>query len=189
MYAPMHELTMSHYISPNLINHPPKLFCQLAGCNIPIPLEPYPPPFSLLLAASAELAPSERDVRRFFCSEEHRDQCWKTEKGWFDRRVAMPSVSLSWPRSGGDADDGGESSEWPNRLEIASIEPSCVSSSRVGSAWIAISSSVGSIWTANTSLDPCVEWWTFEPESKTKSIGGGRSSGLGAGLWMVCSPQ
>lgn len=92
----MHGLTMSHYISPNLINHPPKLFCQLAGCNIPIPLEPYPPPFSLLLAASAELAPSERDVRRFFCSEEHRDQCWKTEKGWFDRRVAMPSVSRSY---------------------------------------------------------------------------------------------
>jgi hypothetical protein len=95
MYVTIHELTMSHYISPNLINHPPKLFCQLAGCNIPIPLETYPPPFSLLLAASAELAPSERDVRRFFCSEEHRDQCWKTEKGWFDRRVAMPSVSRS----------------------------------------------------------------------------------------------
>jgi hypothetical protein len=84
---------MSHYISPNLINHPPKLFCQLAGCNLPIPLEPYPPPFSLLKIASAELAPSERDIRRFFCSEEHRDQCWKTEQGWFDRRVAMPSVS------------------------------------------------------------------------------------------------
>jgi len=120
---------MSHYISPNLINHPPKLFCQLAGCNIPIPLEPYPPPppFSLLLAASAELAPSERDVRRFFCSEEHRDRCWKTEKGWFDRRVAMPSVSTSWPRFVGDAEDGGESSEWSNGVEIASIKPSCVS--------------------------------------------------------------
>jgi len=121
-----YSLTMSHYISPNLINHPPKLFCQLAGCNIPIHLEPYPPPFSLLLAASAELAPSERDVRRFFCSEEHRDQCWKTEKGWFDRRVAMPSVSLSWPRLDGDADNVGESGKRSNGMEITSIKPPCV---------------------------------------------------------------
>lgn len=97
------QKTMSHYVPVSLVPQVPKtqLHCQLEGCGIAIPPIPYPPPFSLQKADGSQVSPSPQDVRRYFCSEAHRDQVWKTEKGWFDRRAAMPSVrpSHSWKDS------------------------------------------------------------------------------------------
>lgn len=87
---------MAHYVSAGLMSPASgPLLCALAECSRPIPHPGpggAPPPFSLLRAASAAVNPSLRDVRIFFCSAEHRDNYWKSEQGWLDRRVAMPSV-------------------------------------------------------------------------------------------------
>lgn len=85
---------MAHYIPVGLGQSPQPLICALAECAKLVPAGPLPPAYSLLRAEGAMVNPSQRDVRIFFCSAEHRDQYWKQEKGWLDRRVAMPSVRL-----------------------------------------------------------------------------------------------
>lgn len=102
---------MSHYLPAKLIipiTSP--LICALPECKVPVPRLPAPPPFSLLKATSAMLNPTERDVRIFFCSEEHRDKYWQSEQGWLDRRVAMPSVRPSG---------------WQDGVASAALAPNC----------------------------------------------------------------
>lgn len=85
---------MAHYIPAGLAPSPVPILCALGKCGRAIPMGPLPPAFSLLKAESAMLNPTQRDVRIYFCSGEHRDQYWKQEQGWLDRQVAMPSVRV-----------------------------------------------------------------------------------------------